>query len=140
MYRDLPICEKHVKYDLQIDKQLKSVPLLRKVKSHIEEKKKVVSGEELENARLRMPRISLGSYIELFSRSEEVDLSKTAYEFNKFKRESLALNVFDNIENSTMKESEKSLNEAEIVLMNSKFRKQLNHRKLIGIWKIRNRN
>jgi hypothetical protein len=103
MCKDLPICEKHVKYEIQNDKQLRSVPLLRKVKSHIEEKKKVVSEEELENARLRMPRISLGSYIELFSRSEEVDLSKTAFEFNKFKRESLALNVFDNIENPTMK-------------------------------------
>ena len=78
---------------------------MKKVKSHIEEKKKVVSEEEIENARLRMPRISLGSYIELFSRSEEADLSKTAMEFNKFKRESLALNVFDNIESSGVKEN-----------------------------------
>lgn len=78
---------------------------MKKVKSHIEEKKKVVSEEEIENAHLRMPRISLGSYIELFSRSEEADLSKTVIEFNKFKRESLAFNVFDNIESSGVKEN-----------------------------------
>lgn len=69
MYKDLPICEKHVKYDREIDKKITSSPLFKKVQSHIEEKKKVISEEELENARLRMPRISLGSYIELFSRS-----------------------------------------------------------------------
>ena len=78
---------------------------MKKVKSHIEEKKKVVSEEEIENAHLRMPMISLGSYIELFSRSEEADLSKTAIEFNKFKRESLAFNVFDNIESLGVKEN-----------------------------------
>lgn len=45
IHKEIPIIERHLSYDREINKQIKNNPFFKKVSCHIEEKKKILSEE-----------------------------------------------------------------------------------------------